>query len=255
MRTPLLPLFLLLLSYTVLGQHTPFEQQYVVLADGSEALLWISLDEQSELLHYKVNERDAAAVYAPEAVVSFHYGGQPYYSLPLRDGYFTFFKVYHEGSEFAVLEKAPSYKALQVITDESGGQLSLCQGSRSKAFTLCFTDTRQSTHAVMGTPVVSSVRKFVVHKLIYLAIEGQLKLFYLDSDEGFSLWNDWALLNANKRSALNTLEAGRKSTLRTLSDMIDDPQKMSVIEQKVKQDKLDVRNPQQLILALEAVYR
>jgi hypothetical protein len=255
MKTPLLlSLFSLLLNLTAFGQQTPYEEQYVVLADGREALIWISLDEQSELLHYKVSESDTPEVYSPDAIISFQYGKHYYYSLPLREGYHTFFRVYHEGSKYAVLEKVPSYKALRMIADESEGNISLCQNKRSNEFTLCFRETRHNNQPFMASTVTTHTRKFEVRKLIYLAIEDKLRLFYMDSDEGFNLWNDLVVLDANKRKTLNTLDASKRSTQKTLSDMINDPQKMSVVDKKIKQDKLDLRNPEHLIQALETVY-
>lgn len=247
----LLSLCCLLLQLTAFAQNTPFEQQYVQLANGSEQLLWIRMDEEAELLQFKTNEADTPEILGPAAVVSFLYGARLYYSLPVRDGYYTFFSVYHEGSEFAVLGKAPSYKALRLVADESGGQIGLCQNRRNEKFTLCFTENSRTTPYGMPT---TSVRKFEVNWLFYLAIEGQLKLFYLEIDDGFNLWNDWAFLDSNKRSILKTLDASRKSTMHTLADMIQDPEKMSAIEKKVKAHKLDIRDPRQLIQALEAAY-
>ena len=92
------------------AQLHPFEQQLVVLANGEEHMLWISLDEQADQLFYKEHEQDKAEIYSPAAITSFTFDKKNYYSLPLREGYYTFFEVFHEGEEFAVLDKSPNYK-------------------------------------------------------------------------------------------------------------------------------------------------
>ncbi len=237
-------LFCLFNGLPLYAQQAPFEQQMVVLADGTEKLLWISLDVKSELLHYKFREEQGAAVYQAADVVSFRFGGQQFYTLPLREGYYTFFTVHHEGNEFAVLEKIPNYKSLRIIADESGGHIAMCQNRNSNEFYLCFKDNRYNSGMKAQFYSSNAIREFEVHKLIYLVVEGRLNLFYMETDERFSFWDDWM-----------GPRPGKRRTERMLEDFIKDPQKLALIQQKVKHDKLDIRDTKQLILALEAVYR
>ncbi len=251
MKTPLLLLIVtLLLNLPVQAQQLPFEQQTVLLADGTQALLWISLDDKADLLHYKLRYDSNPEIYKPSDVESFNYAGQQYYTLPLRDGYFTFFKVYHEGKEFAVLEKAPSYKALRVIADESDGRYSLCQNKSNNRFYLCYKEVKGNsqlydirTYRYSAGPVTIGTSEFEVHKIVYLAIEGQLKLFYLETDERFNYWDNWM-----------GPRPGKRRTEEMLEEFIEDKEKISAIQKKVKRDKLDIRFPPHLIIALEAVY-
>ena len=249
----LLLLFCLSQSLILHAQTNAFEKQTVLLADGSEEVLWISLDEQTELLHYKHDQREKAAVYKAADVVSFSFGGHYYYSLPLRDDYFTFFKVFHEGGQFAVLEKTPGYKALRVIADDSGGRFSLCQNRRHDEFYLCQSEYSQLHNPISynplkpqgrGTPYKGNIREFQVRKLVYLAVEGKLKLFYMETDERFNFWDDWM-----------GPRPGKRRTEQMLEDFIEDPDKLAAVQKKVKQEKLDIRVPEQLIKALGAVYQ
>ena len=219
-----------------MAQQATYENQLVQLANGEEAWLWISFDEATELLHYKRDKKGTPATYQPIDVVSFRYGGSQYYSLPLRDGYFTFFRIFHEGKEFAVMEKSPNFKTLRIISDESGGKISMCQDKRKNGFYLCFYDHSYGSN-------ISSVREFEVKKLVYLAIEGKIKLFYMETDERFFIFDNWMGPRPGKRRIENMLE-----------DFIENPQKRKAIQEKVKQEKLDIRYPQHLIVALEAVY-
>lgn len=227
----------ILLSFSLWAQEAaPFELQTVYFPDGSEKQLWISLDNQSDRLLYKTQEEGTVDVFGAANVVSFIYGGYQYYSLPLRDGYFTFFQVLHEGNAFAVLEKAPNYKTLRIISDESDGGISICQKRRNNEFYLCFKDNQFYSN--------QNVRELKVHKLVYLAIEGRLKLFYMETDERFNLWDD--MVNTRPR---------KRKTEKMMEDFIEDPQKLAAIQAKIKHDKLDIRDPQELIVALEAVYQ
>lgn len=243
-----LTLCCILLSFSLWAQEAaPFEMQTVYFPDGSEKQLWISLDNQSDRLLYREQPEETAAVFSAANVVSFIYGGYQYFSLPLRDGYFTFFQVLHEGSAFAVLEKKPNYKTLRIISDESDGAISMCQNRRNHEFYLCYKDNR--FYSSVPNPILpnypkQSVREFKVHKLVYLAIEGRLKLFYMETDERFNLWDN--MVNPRPR---------KRKTEKMLEDFIEDPQKLAAIQAKVKQDKLDIRDPQALTMALEAVYQ
>lgn len=241
----------ILLQFELCAQSPAFEQQDVLLADGQEVLLWISLDESSEMLHYKKEESAKPSTYSASDVVSFRYQDHLYYTLPLRDGYYTFFKVFHEGKEFAVLEKAPSFKALRVVIEESEERLSMCQNRRNKEFYLCRKDNSRDNllPAALEVPIPGArealtIRQFEVKKLVYLAVEGKLKLFYMETDERFSLWDD--ILEA---------KPGQRKAEQMFERFIEDEQKISLIQKKVKQDKLDIRNPQHLILALGAAYQ
>lgn len=257
----------LIQSLPTFAQQATFEQQTVVLANGEEHLLWISLDDKADLLHYKFRQDDVSDIYKASDVVSFIYGGRQYYSLPLRDGYFTFFKVYHEGKEFAVLEKAPNFKALRVIADESDGRFSMCQNRRSHEFYLCSRNDINGLPggnnrflAIVNSPFLNpamspsnptmrpdnnyKLREFEVHKIVYLAIEGQLKLFYLETDERFDFWDDSVGPRPGKYKIKNML-----------GEFITDKQKISAIQKKAKQEKLDIRFPSHLIMALKAVYQ
>jgi hypothetical protein len=244
----LYPLICLLLPFSALARKTSYEQQLVLLADGREQELWISMDEASDLLHYKMTPEGPTSIYKAADVQSFLYSGQQYYSLLLRDGYFTFFKVHHEGGEFAVLEKTPNYKALRILVEESGGRLSICQNRRSNEFYLCYTDnnpTQVSSRLVFpASTMPTRKREFEVRKLVYLAIEGKLALFYMETNERFTLWDD-----------ILSQRPGKQQAGKMLENFIDDPQKRTAIQKKIQQDKLDLRDPRHLILALEAVYQ
>lgn len=231
------------------AQESAYEQQRVVLASGEEELLWISLNEQSDQLRYKSNEADKSEIYNPAAVTSFRYGGQNYYSLPLRDGYITFFKVYHEGKEFAVLDKAPNYKILRTIAEDSEGEYSVCQNKRNDEFYLCNkTSNLVSRRAVItvnpGPVPVPRTRQFQVRQLTYLAIEGKLKLFYIDTDQKSFLAFEIEKPKPGKRKVENMFE-----------DFIEDEDKIRLIQKRVKEQKLDIRKPEDLVKALAAAYR
>ncbi|WP_224996079.1 hypothetical protein [Cesiribacter sp. SM1] len=249
MKNTILLIFAALLFNLIVKaqEKLPFEKQKVVLTDGTEKLLWISLDEKADLLHYKPDENSKPENYNPSDVVSFEYANQQYYSLPMRDGYFTFFKVYHEGQEYAVLEKSPSYKALRVIAEESNGEYSFCQNSINDKFYLCYRDSNtfgSGSRTVYNQAFYGSyIRKFVVDKIVYLAIEGKLKLFYLETDERLNPFD-------NGTGA----RPGRYKTEEMLSKFIEDEQKIKTIQKKVKKNKLDIRFPPHLVIALESVY-
>lgn len=245
----LIILLCLVLLHTlgVCAQKFPFEQRYVLKADGEEVQQWISLDEESELLHYKTGADEKPAIYKASDVVSFQYRGFQYYTLPLRDDYFTFFRVQYEGSAFAVLEKAPSYKALRIIADDSEGNLAMCQNRKSNNFYLCQNDIKFfqfNQNPLKSSKPFTAVREFEVVKLVYLAIEGQLKLYYMQTDERYNFWDDWMGPRPGKHRVESMLE-----------EFIKDPKKLSAVQQKVKQDKLDIRDPNHLVKALGAVYQ
>lgn len=235
MKTVLLAFLTFFFSTALLAQQGAFEQQQVLLADGRELMLWISLDETAEELQYKVNEGDEPAIIPASEVVNFNYGGFQYYTLPLRDDYYTFFKVQYEGKEFAMLEKEPSYKTLRTVVNASNGSLALRRNKNNESFSLCFVASYEDMEGNM---------EFEVDKLIFLAVEDELKLCYMITDQYHFLWDDLIGEKPGKRTVENMFEA-----------MVKSPKKVNAIQQKVKQDNLNVRDPRQLIRALGAVYQ
>jgi hypothetical protein len=225
------------------AQQAPFEKQWVMLADGSEVEQWISLDEKSETLYYKTSANAPVASYTAAEVVRFHYGRQHYFSLPLKEAYFTYFKVYHEASEFAILEKVPSIKVLQLLAKESKSSVTLCQTKKSNDYYLCHQITTLHPGANGHMNSSTSETEIDVRKMIYLALEGKVKLLYMETDDRFSFWDE----------AMNT-RPGMRQTEKIFQYFIEDPHKRAAILDKIILDRLDIRDPQHLILALEAVY-
>lgn len=235
MKTSILTFVAFLLSTCLWAQQAPFEQQQVLMVDGQELSLWISLNEVTEELYFKETKEDMPEVLQAAEVESFKYGGHQYYTLPLREGYYTYFKVQFEGKEFAVLEKAPSYKTLRLIVNESNGSLALRKNKKNEEFSLCFVSSFEN---------MAYNEEFKVDNLIFLAVENELKLCYMVTEEYYYLWDDLTGDKPGKRTVENMFEA-----------MVKNPEKISAIQEKVKRERLDVRDPQQLIVALGAVYQ
>ncbi|AHM59650.1 hypothetical protein D770_06935 [Flammeovirgaceae bacterium 311] len=237
----LLSIFFFSHSY---AQTADFEQQYVVLKTGEERRLWISMDEQADLLFIKEAQEDEPFVLDAADVETFSYSGHRYYTVPLSDSYTTFLKVLHEGNEFAVLEKAPNYKMVKAIAEVS--QIwALSRNSSDEEYFLSYSLTYPGTEAAGGIELSKATgrREFKVERLVFLAIEGKFKLFYMDTDERLNFLD-------NGKGA----RPGGKMIEIMLDEFIGDNRKLMAVQNKAKRDKLDIRDPHELAIALEAVY-
>ncbi|AHM59619.1 hypothetical protein D770_06780 [Flammeovirgaceae bacterium 311] len=257
-RLILLLIFCSFLGLSLSAQVAPFEQQKVLFADGIERTFWISLDEHNDVLHYKRDKEEQPATFLAADVVSFSFGGNQYYTLPIEEEYFTYFKVYHEGKEFAVLEKYPNYETLKIVAAGSEGNLFVCQPGRKKddRYYLCYEQLKirpSLPQNYLPPPFIRHQRslevgyrtgEIEVKKLLYLALEGQFKLFYMENDERLNIWDD-----------LMSAKPGDQRTQDMLKKYITDENKINAIRKKVKQEKLDLRDPKDLIIALESVYQ
>lgn len=87
------------------------------------------------------------------------------------------------------------------------------------------------------------ILKFVVDKIVYLAIEGKPRIFYLETDERLNPFDNGV-----------GFRPGKRKTEEMLKEFIEDEQKIKTIQNKVKKNKLDIRFPPHLIIALESVY-
>jgi hypothetical protein len=227
------------------AQVAPFEQQFVVLNTGEERSLWISMDEQADVLYFKENQEDEPFVLEASDVETFSYAGHRYYTVPLSDSYSTFLKVLHEGDEFAVLEKEPNFKMIKAIADES--QIwALSRNSNKEEFYLSHALSFPGTGAPGCTDLTTTTgrREYKVERLVFLAIEGNFRLFYMETDERLNIFDN----GKGGRPKDKMIEI-------MLDSFIKDSRKLLAVQDKARKDKLDIRDPYELAIALEAVYQ
>ncbi|WP_224996060.1 hypothetical protein [Cesiribacter sp. SM1] len=241
----LLPLIFFFFSVNAFAQTEAFEQQYVILNTGEERSLWISMDEQADLLYIKENKEDEPFVLEAADVKTFSYAGFRYYTVPLSDSYTTFLKVLHEGDEFAVLEKEPNYKMIRAIAEVS--QIwALSRNSTEDEFYLSYRLSFPGTGAPGSADLSTAVgrREFKVERLVFLAIEGNFKLYYMETDERTNIFDN----GKGVRPKDKMIEI-------MLDSFIKDTRKLLAVQHKARREKLDIRDPYELAEALEAVYQ
>lgn len=240
----LLIAFCLFSFSSLFAQTAEFEQQYVVLNTGESRKGWISLDEETDLLYFKEEPQDEPFFLYPTDVESFTFGGHQYFTLPLTDKYATFLKVMHEGSEFAVLEKTPNLSIIKAIAAESQ-MWTMSQDTASGEYYLCYSTLFPGTEAAGGVYFsASTAKRFKVERLVFLALDGTFKLFYMDTDE--------------QRNILDNGKGVRprdKMVEIMLDEFIKDNRKLMAVQSRARREKLDIRDPYELAKALEAVYQ
>ena len=227
------------LSLSAFAQDIAFEQSWVQLEDGQPLLAELQYNVKTDVLTVRENDGEAQ-VYRPCTVVSFAYAGDTYYSLPLNGGY-SYFKVLHEGDNFAVLLKPANLPLLEFFVRQSRGTLTICEDPEDASKkVLC----EGSIGPSFGMPTYTgSAVEYEVEDALFVAIGGQVHLVSCKYDTKGNLF-----------TTVPKLQKSNKYVLRRLNEVVQNQQKMLALRKHVASASPDLEDPQQLIQALKTIY-
>lgn len=237
-------LFLLILlcfsSFGVQATELQFEENWVVLESGQA---------ERSALHYNfitdvltVRSMEGLMELKPEQVISFSFRGDEYFSLPFNEGY-SFFKVLHEGSDFAVLQKPANQSLLRYFVEKSRGSLKICEDSTNPAnMVLC----EGSIGPGFGMPVYSGASaEYTLQDAIFVAVGGRLNLVSYHYDTKGRLTDSVTMPQLNKQN---------RRLLNRLKEVVGNEQKMMQLRRYSAATRADLEDPNELITALKTIY-
>ncbi|WP_224996015.1 hypothetical protein [Cesiribacter sp. SM1] len=231
-------ILLLLSAYTAQAKELQFEENWITLESGHAEMSSLHYDYLTDVLTVRSTRGEQQLT--PEQVISFSFGGYEYYSLPFNGG-FSFFKVLHEGSDFAVLQKPANHELLKYFVDESKGSLQICENSADpKQMILC----EGSIGPSFGLPVYSgSSVSYTLQEAIFVAVDGRLNLVSYKYDTMGKISDNMHQLNKKNRRLLNRLK-----------EVVGNQQKMMELRRYYAATRADLEDPNELIIALQTVY-
>lgn len=227
-------------SFTVyLGAQQPaFEQSWLYLQDGQQEQAYLSFDPATDVL--TVSNEAGEIVYEPAQVLAFSWGGNEYFSMPFNAGH-SYFRVLHEGNNFAVLQKQLSRSLLEYFVRTTKGAVQICeQGVNADSLVLC----EQELGPGFGMPNYgeSSVQ-YKVENAIFLAVGDQMHLVSCKYDTQGQLF-----------ASVPSMQKKNRRLLRRLKQVVQNEQKMQALKKYVASSSADLEDPEQLILALKSIY-
>lgn len=237
LRSNLLFLFLLL-STVAVGQGRG-EENWMLLEGGEMQFSSFEFDAQKDVLTL-TDSHASHTEYTAAQVEEFLYKGELYYSLPLN-GVYSFFRVLHQGRDFAVLQKPANMHLLQYVVDHTKGAVQICEDeTRQDNWLLC----EGAAGPDFGfAAFAGSAVSYRLEEAIFLAVEGEVHLVSCSYDTQGDLFA--RVPNQHKKN---------RRMLRRLKQVVQNQQQMQALRQYVTTASADLEDPQQLIVALKTIY-
>ena len=235
-------LCLLLCSLSLTGrtQVFPFEQSSLLFVSGDAAIETFSYNPLTDIITVKGEYADELIHYTPAQIKSFSYDGYDYYSLPLNGGY-SFFRVLHEGDDFAVLYKLSNVQLLEYVVQQSRGGIRVCvDESDPSKFLICEGPIGPS----FGMPTYTgSGVEYQVENAVFLAVGDELHLLNCKYDT-----------KGQNFSSMPSLRRKNQITMKRIKDVVRNEQKMLALRKHVASASINLEDPEQLVLALKTIY-
>ncbi|AHM59694.1 hypothetical protein D770_07155 [Flammeovirgaceae bacterium 311] len=227
-------------SIAVQATELQFEENWLILESGQAEKSALHYNVETDVL--TVRSMEGLMEFTPKEVISFSYRGHEYFSLPFNEGY-SFFKVLHEGSDFAVLQKPANQSLLRYFVEESRGSLKICEDSTDPAnMVLC----EGSIGPSFGMPVYSgSSAEYILQDAVFVAVGGRLNLVSYKYDTKGRLTNSITMPQLNKQN---------RRLLNRLKEVVGNEQKMMQLRRYSAATRADLEDPNELITALKTIY-
>lgn len=198
-----------------------------------------------ENLHYNavtdvltVSNGFGDSTYTAAAVQYFSWQQEEYYSLPFL-GDFAFFKVIHEDTRFAVVHKQANAQLLRYFVAESRGTLQICE-EEGGSMRLCEKQIGPS----FGMPVYAGgSTSYLLDNALFVLMNGQLHLVDVTYNTSGELF-----------ASVPGLKKKNRRILKQLRQIIDDDRQMQQLRKFVAASRVDLQDPQQLVVALKTLY-
>jgi hypothetical protein len=225
-------------TFSLQAKELQFEENWITLESGQAEKSSLHYDYLTDVL--TVRTGSGVQQLRPEQVLSFSFGGYEYYSLPFNDGY-SFFKVLHEGSDFAVLQKPANHQLMKYFVNESKGALQICEDTTDpKQMVLC----EGSIGPSFGIPAFSgSSVSYTLQEATFVAVDGRLNLVSYKYDNMGGDSGSMHHLNKKNRRLLNRLK-----------EVVGNQQKMMELRRYYAATRANLEDPNELILALQTIY-
>ena len=217
-----------------------FEENWVKLQDGQLRHAPLHYNQALDQLVIK-GAGDEELVLTARQVLSFSYEGHEYYSLPIDDGGYGFFRVLYEGNNFAVLDKPANLGLLEYVVRATNGAVQMCEDSNDPA-TLVLCEAGVGPSYGMPTFGESSVQ-YTLQNAVFVAVEGQIHLVSCKYDTKGQLF-----------ASVPGLQKKNRRLLKRLQQVVQDEHKITAIRRYAAAASADLEDPEQLIKALKTVY-
>lgn len=232
----LLFLALLLPCGSLLAQKSHFELNWLSFPDGTLQQENLHYDPATDVLTVK-SEWELRTFTAAE-VQHFTWQQQEYYSLPFQGGW-AFFNLVHEDNRFAVVHKQANAQLLRYFVAESRGTLQICE-EEGGSMRLCEKQIGPS----FGMPVYAAgSTSYLLDNALFLLINGQLHLVNVTYNTSGELF-----------ATVPSLKKKNRRTLKQLKQIIGNAQQMQQLRKYVVAGRVDLQDPQQLVVALKMLY-
>lgn len=209
------------------------------MVNGQEQTLRLSYNSLTDVLSVK-NKAGEEGAYTAEQVLNFTYQGNEYLSMPFNGGY-SFFRVLHEGYNFAVLQKSVSISLLEYFVSTTKGAVQICgDGVDSVNMVLC----EREIGPGFGMPNYGETSvQYKVQDAIFLAVGEQVHLVSCKYDTEGQLF-----------ATVPSMHKKNKRLLRRLKQVVQNEQQMQTLKKYAAAASADLEDPQQLIMALKTIY-